>query len=129
MATREEATEYLRSIPRMTEGDDGLFIYHVDLAEDGRSQLVLLRVLDDFIVLSSPFAAKDDITAREAVDLAMVFGVTDMDDHYGLRHVIFIEDLDESEIVNGISLLGVRADALERKASGNATWAERSGLA
>ena len=120
MATRGEAMKYLRGINGMEEGDDGLFSYVLSWAEDGRSQLVFLKVVDDFIVLSSAFANKDDITAHKAIDLAQVFGVTDMVKYYGLRHVIFIEDLDESEIINGINWLGSRADILETQVGGDA---------
>jgi hypothetical protein len=120
MATRGEAMKYLRGINGIKEGDDGLFSYVLSWAEDGRSQLVFLKVVDDFIVLTSAFADKDDITAHKALDLAVIFGVTDMGGHYGLRHVIFLEDLDESEIINGIKWLAGRADILESKVGGDA---------
>lgn len=120
MATRGEAMKYLRGINNIKEKDDGLFTYVVSWPEDGRSQLVLIRVVDEFIVLSSAFADKDDITAHKALDLAVVFGVTDMGSHYGLRHVIFLEDLDESEIINGVTWLASRADILEGKVGGDA---------
>jgi hypothetical protein len=43
-----------------------------------------------------------------------------MGGYYGLRHVIFLEDLDESEIVNGVRWLAARADILESKVGGDA---------
>jgi len=119
MATRGEAMKYLRGINGMKEEEDGLFTYVVSWADEGRSQLVFVKVVDEFIVLSSAFADKDDITAHKALDLALIFGVTDMGTHYGLRHVIFLEDLDESEIINGILWLGARADILESKVGGD----------
>lgn len=119
MAARGDAMKHLRGISGMKEGDDGLFTYVVSF-DDGRSQLVFLKVLDDFIVLSSAFAKKDDITAHKAIDLAQIFGVTDMGKTYGLRHVIFLEDLDESEITSGISWLAARADILETQVGGDA---------
>ena len=112
MATRAEAINYLRGINGIKEGDNAFFTY--DLALDGgRSQLVFLGVLDDFIIMTSPFASKDDITAAKALDMAMIFGVSEVAGYYGLRHLLFLEDLDESEIIGGIALLGMRADALE----------------
>jgi len=119
VATRGEAMKYLRGINGIKEGDDGLFSYVVRW-DDGRSQLVLIRVVDEFIVLSSAFANKDDISAHKALDLAVIFGVTDMGGYYGLRHVIFLEDLDESEILNGVGWLAARADILESKVGGDA---------
>jgi hypothetical protein len=121
MATRGEAMKYLRDINGMKEGDDGFFSYVMSWAEDGRSQLVFLKVLDEFIILTSAFADKDDITAHKALDLASgSFGVADMGGHYALRHVIFLEDLDESEIVNGITWLAGQADTLESRVGGDA---------
>jgi hypothetical protein len=119
MATRGEAINFLRGINGMQEDDDGGFTYVLEL-KDGRSQLVFLVVLDDFIVLTSPFANKDDITARKALDLAVIFGVGDFGGHYCLRHVLFLEDLDESEVVNSVNFLGYRADSLESEVGGDA---------
>lgn len=119
MATRGEAMKYLRGINGMKEGDDGLFTYVLEF-NDGRSQLVFLKVVDDFIVLTSPFADKDDITAHKALDLAVIFGVSDIGTHYCLRHVLFLEDLDESEVISGIKWLGARADTLESQVGGDA---------
>ena len=120
MATRGEAMKYLRDIKGIKEGDDGLFTYVVSWDDDGRSQLVFLKVVDEYIVLTSAFADKDDISAHKALDSEGIFGVTDMGGHYGLRHVIFLEDLDESEIVNGVLWLAARADMLESKVGGDA---------
>jgi len=120
MATRAEAMKYLRNIEGMREGDDGLFSYVVSWDEDGRSQLVFLKVVDDFIALTSAFAEKDAISAHKALDLAVIFGVTDMGNHYGLRHVLFLEDLDESEVGNSVHLLAARADILESQVGGDA---------
>jgi len=120
MATRADAMKYLRGINGMNEGDDGLFTYVMNWEDDGRSQLVFLKVIDDFIVLTSAFAEKDAISAHKALDMAMIFGVTDMGSHYGLRHVLFLEDLDESEVVSGISWLAARADILESQIGGDA---------
>lgn len=120
MATRAEAIKYLRSIDGMQEGDDGLFKCVVEWDEDGRSQLVLLHVVDDFIILTSGFAEKDAISAHKALELAEIFGVTDTGGFYALRHVLFLEDLDESEIDNSVHLLAARADILESKVGGDA---------
>jgi len=119
MATRGDAMKYLRSMQGMEEKDDGLFTYTISYPDEGRSQLVFVRVRDEFILVSSAFAHKDDITAHKALDLAGTFGVTDMGTHFGLRHVIFLEDLDESEIINGIRWLGASADILENEVGGD----------
>jgi len=119
MATRAEAMKYLRNINGMQEGDDGLFQYVVSW-DDGRSQLVFLKVLDDFIILTSGFAEKDAISAHKALELAVIFGVTDTGNFYALRHVLFLEDLDESEIANSVNLLAARADTLESQVGGDA---------
>jgi hypothetical protein len=56
----------------------------------------------------------------KAIDVARVFGVVDIGDFYCLRHVLFIEDLDESEVVNSIRWLGGQADILESEVGGDA---------
>mgnify|MGYP000031593560 CR=1 FL=1 len=118
MATRADAINFLRGINGMEEVGDALFRFEVSY-DDGRSQLVFLSVLDDLMVLSSPFASKDDISARKALDLAVIFGVADIGEFYVLRHILFLEDLDESEVVNSISLLAARADTIEEEVGGD----------
>lgn len=118
MATRAEAIEYLRGIPGIKEGDNAFFTYELSL-KNGRTQLVFFMVLDDLIVMSSPFASKDDITAAKALDMAVIFGVSEIGNFFALRHILFLADLDESEIISSIGLLGARADTLESEIGGD----------
>jgi len=118
MATRAEAINYLRSLDGIKEGDDAFFTYDLPF-NDGRSQLVFLKVLDDLIAMTSPFAKVDDITASRALEMATVFGAAKVGSFYGLRHNLFIEDLDESEVINSIKWLAAQADTLEEKVGGD----------
>jgi len=52
--------------------------------------------------------------------MALIFGVQKVGDFYALRNIMFLEDLDESEIQKGIELLAVRADDLESQVGGDA---------
>jgi len=118
LATRADTIGFLRGINGMKENDDGSFIYEVQL-KDNRTQLVFMVVLDEVLLMTSPFATKDDITAAKALDLAVIFGVSEVGNFYALRHLLFLEDLDVSEIVNGTTFLAIRADTLEQQVGGD----------
>ena len=118
MATRAEVIQHIRSYSDVEDMGDGGFkvVYSFD---DGRSQLLFMKVLDDLLLMSSPFAHQDDITSTKAIDLAVIYGVGMVGEYYVLKNVLHIEDIDESEIVNGAGLLAVRADTLEEQVGGD----------
>jgi len=118
MATESEVISIIRSYDDVTDLGDGSFSVNWAL-DGGRSQIVFLTVSDPFLALMSPFAAKDALTAERAVSLAKIFGVCDMGQFYGLRNLLLIEDLDESEIVNMAMFIAVRADAIESEVGGD----------
>jgi len=118
LATRADTIEFLRGMNGMKEGENASFTYEVAF-KDNRSQLVFLAVLDDVLLMTSPFATKDDITATKALNLAVIFGVAEVGNFYALRHLLFLEDLDVSEIVNSLNLLASRADTLEEQVGGD----------
>jgi hypothetical protein len=118
MATKAEVISYLRNIPGMQDDGDDAFSVEVARPERNRSQLVFIGVNDNFLVLDSPFAETEDITAAQALDLVGTFGVSKVGKFYTLRHLILTEDVDESEILDGIRSLAVRADTLEEQVGG-----------
>ena len=120
MATTAEAIDYLRSFDRMQELSEGSFCIQWILHDVNRTQTVYLRLANDLVVFSSPFAKVDDISANKALEMALIFGVQKVGDFYALRNIMFLEDLDESEIQKGIELLAVRADDLESHVGGDA---------
>lgn len=118
MATRAEVIQHIRSYNDVEDMGDGSFKVLWEL-EEGRSQIVFMTVLDDFLVFVSPFASKDDLTANKAIGMAQIFGVCEVGDFYALRNVTLLEDLDESEIVNMALVIALRADAIETEVGGD----------
>lgn len=118
MATRAEVISHLRSFNDIEDTGDGTFRVEWGL-DGGRSQLVFIWVGDEFVVLTSPFAQEDDITSTKALGLATVFGIAKIGDLYAFRHVVLIEDLDESELVNGLAYIAHSADTAEAEVGGD----------
>lgn len=118
MATRAEVINHLRSFSDIEDQGDGKFRTEWDIG-NGRTQLVFLFVSDDFVVMTSPFAGEDDVTSAKALGLASVFGICKVADLYAFRHVVLIEDLDESELTHGIGYLAHAADGAESQVGGD----------
>jgi hypothetical protein len=118
VATRAEVITHLRSFNDIEDQGDGKFRTEWDLG-NGRTQLIFLFVADDFVVMTSPFAKEDDVTSSKALSLAAVFGICKVGDLYAFRHVVLIEDLDESELIHGIGYLAHAADGAESEVGGD----------
>lgn len=118
MATRAEVIQHIRNYSDVEDMGDGGFnvVFSFD---DGRTQILFMTVLEDILLMASPFAHRDDITPGKAIDLAVIYGVGTIGDFYVLRNVLHIADIDESEIVNGARLLAIRADTLEEQVGGD----------
>lgn len=119
MATRAETIQYIRSFNDVEDLGDGQFKTLVD-TEGGRSQVVFMDVLDDLMVTYSPFATTDQITAGKAFGFAVIFGIALIGDTYCIRNVSLLADIDESEIVNMVGLIAIRADEFEKNVGGDA---------
>lgn len=84
-----------------------------------RSQLVYITPFEalDAIVIHSPFAMENQISLAQAVNASQnsCFGMKLLFERYVLSHVLFTEDLDVSEIVNGFEILAGAADIVEQR--------------
>ena len=87
---------------------------------NNRSQMVLLDVFDEKLVVSSPFAKVSELPLPAAMKAAarFVFGVVVYEDHYCLRHVIPLADIDESEVEWALNVISVCADQIEQDTVG-----------
>lgn len=86
------------------------------LVEDDRGQDVYFEVSESLVLISSPFSHQGQISSDVALKLVgenTALGMRKVGEFYALAHVVPIEDLDVSEIVVGIHLVGERADELE----------------
>jgi hypothetical protein len=119
MATQAEAINYIKSNYKCEAVTDDLFKVLVEY-ETNRSQLVFVGVHEHAIVLNSPFASENDITAAQALNAVTdgLFGLKNIGGLYSLANLVFMEDLDASEINKGILFLAKSADDLERSLVG-----------
>ena len=90
------------------------------LTLNNRSQMVLLDVYDGKLVVSSPFAKVSELPLPAAMKAAVeyVFGVVVYEDHYCLRHVIPLADIDESEVEWALNVISACADQIEQDTVG-----------
>ena len=87
---------------------------------NNRSQLVLFDIYDTKLLVSSPFAKVSELPLPAAMKAAgeYVFGVVVYEDHYCLRHVIPLADIDESEVEWALNVISECADQLEQDTVG-----------
>jgi hypothetical protein len=119
MATRAEVIGRIREFNDVEDLGDGAFKALMQY-DDGRSQLLFINVLDDYVVFSSPFAHFVDVTGSKAIDLNdSVFGVARLGDYFTLRAAQLIEDIDESELIGIGNAVAGRADMMEENIGGD----------
>lgn len=119
MATKREAANFLENQLNAQETSNDFFKMVINY-EDNRSQVVFALVSDEIIAFRSPFASVDDLSAKQALNAAQnnVFGITETAGLYCLSHVVFIEDLDASEVFKSVGVLANLADELEQEVVG-----------
>ena len=120
MATWNEVDNFLQGLG-MTE-KDGLWsgFYKWD---DGRSQTIIAVKVDlegdalDALMVASPFAKVGAVSADQAVESAVAYGVRKLGDFYCLTDTVPIADLDDSEVLVTFEMLARLADHAEQKHS------------
>lgn len=119
MATQAEALSYIKSNFKNEDLGDNVFKVLVEY-DDNRSQLVWVGVLENVITLNSPFASEDDLSPKQALNAVSdgLFGLKTVGTLYTLSYLLFVEDLDASEINKGIHFLARSADELEKSLVG-----------
>lgn len=116
MATKQQAIDFLKSKYKVDDLGDDFFRLEFSL-EEGRSQLVVVRFNDNWMIMGSAFATTEDMTPKQALEAASdwICGIQLVGETYFVRHVAPIADLDESEMQNGMELVLNIADSLEQK--------------
>lgn len=119
MASQQEAIDFIKSNYAFNELQGGMLNFVFDL-EAGRSQMVFVLVDDTKIEYFSPFGDVSDVTAKQALDAisSYSFGMQIIDDEFVVKHVVFLENLDASEIKDGFHIVASIADELEKKLVG-----------
>lgn len=119
MATMAELEGFLTKKFELRKSGEGRYD-GTWLTLNNRSQMVLLDVFDEKLVVSSPFAKVSELPLPAAMKAAVeyVFGVVVYEDHYCLRHVIPLADIDESEVEWALNVISVCADQIEQDTVG-----------
>jgi hypothetical protein len=118
MATRAEVIKLLRGYNDVEDLEDGDFRVMINL-DGGRTQLVFISVHDHVMTFKAAFAGRDDITSSKALDFAGIFGISPVGDFYAMTHTVFLEDLDESEVLSSASWVAMAADNAEKELGGD----------
>ena len=126
MATMAELEGFLTKKFELRKSGEGRYD-GTWLTLNNRSQMVLLDVYDGKLdvydgklVVSSPFAKVSELPLPAAMKAAarFVFGVVVYEDHYCLRHVIPLADIDESEVEWALNVISACADQIEQDTVG-----------
>ena len=113
MTTTSELENYLKSEFGMSRVEGETYGADFDLG-DGRSQGVLAKIVDDQLVVASPFAQKGQVSADEVFE-ASQWPVLMMGDIYFSARIFPIADLQTEEVDYMIASTALTADGLEEK--------------
>jgi len=113
MTTKSELENYLKSEFGMSKIEGETFGADFDLG-DGRSQGVLAKIVDDQLIVASPFAEKGQVSADDVFE-ASHLPVLMMGDMYFAARIFPIADLQTEEVDYMISSAALTADGLEEK--------------
>ncbi len=113
MATKDQAIAYI-SRKWNSEIEPGHFRigFRVD---NGRTQLIFVKVNDEDIIIYSIFANWNDIPAKRALEAAesKELGICKIKDFYAVKHNLPLALLDFEELENSFGLTATVADELE----------------
>ena len=123
MATKQQAIDFLNSKYTTQDLVDDTFKLEFNI-NSGRTQVVLIEINDNWLIMGSAFATAEDLTPKQALEAAgeWICGIQMTGDTYIVRNVLPIEDLDESELQNGMHLVLEVADNLEQKYTNKNTF-------
>lgn len=119
MASEREVFNHIKNNYEFQELAAGTLQLEFQLG-GGRSQLVFAAVTELGLLVSSPFAAQNDLSAMEAIKASggTPLGVKLFGEYYVLAYFAPIEDIDESEVDAALKLTAIFADGLEKELVG-----------
>jgi hypothetical protein len=86
--------------------------------DSGRTQGILIQVLDAVVFISTPVSPKETVSLTDLVEASQYFGVVSLGPSWGLRHVVLTANLTEDGLLDNIRFVSNVADSLEEKLSG-----------
>ncbi len=113
MATWVEVKQYIFQNFNV-KSDSGNHLL-INVEGGGRSQLVSVVNIENFLMFSSPFAEVGQVQPGQVLAASQIFGVALMGEYYNLRNVTLIDDLDVNELNLSIVQLAAQADEIEGK--------------
>ena len=115
MATEQEVYDFIFANYAVNDEGGGTFSMQIDTG-NGRQQKVYAGLNWGALQVTSPvvWASRIDAEGVLAANTSM-FGVVEISGAYALKHNAFVEDIDQSEIVNAFLVLASAADELESK--------------
>ena len=115
MATHQAVIDFIVENYGAEISEVGVMTLKVPL-DGGRKQMVYAAVHDGALQVTSPVAWAERIDAESLLKAnTSMFGVVEVNGAYALKHNAFIEDIDESEILNAFAALAAYADEFESR--------------
>lgn len=84
-----------------------------DYKDANRSQVVFIDILETYILVSSPFAKVDQISADQAFKSGIPWGVVTSGGFYCFTHVVLLANLDSLELDIPLAIMAAFADSYE----------------
>jgi len=115
MATGQEVISFIVDKYGAKLSENGTLSLEVPI-EGGRTQMVYAGIAEGALQVTSPVAWAERVDAERFLKANdSMFGVGEVNGAKALKHNAFIEDIDESEILNALAVLAVRADEFEAR--------------
>lgn len=122
MATWPELKSYIKQNYNISNEDDtSLFLTFQTFGD--RSQVVLVthleqEILPPFVTFASPVADVSSVSAEKVLDEGSFLGVAKIGDRYFVKDIVFLADLDPSEVGAQFEIVTKDADVLENNLTG-----------
>ncbi|SCX03428.1 hypothetical protein [Candidatus Aquiluna sp. UB-MaderosW2red] len=113
MATEQEVYDFIFNKYAVTDEGNRFFSMEIETTR-GRTHKVYAGVQGNALQLTAPVVWANRIDADGVLSAnTSMFGIVTAGGAYSLKHNVFVEDIDESEIRNAFLKLAVEADDLE----------------
>ena len=113
MATWLEVKQFLHQNYTL-DSDQGEMVT-ITFGGVGRSQVVFVSQVGDFLRIGSPIAQKGQVAPGAVLAAAGIFGVGDIGTFYVLMHAQLLKTLDAEEILEVLPIFAATADEIEQE--------------
>lgn len=117
MATWQDVKQFMYRNYNI-ESDEGEILTLIFGSDGGRSQLIFLSPVGEYLRIFSPVAAEGQAHPGKVLSGTGLFGATLFAGHYGLVHAQLLATVDDAELTEVLPLIAALADELESELSG-----------